>query len=372
MKHLHFTQSVEPLQGGGLGKAAIDLHKAFLMSGTKSLLVSTKETPDEKAIPESVIGLRTGPKKCFYSKTIQRKAAEWGKVFDVIHGHGFYVYPNWSLGAQARIQGKMLVYHPHGFLEPWILNRSKLPKHIAYILFENKNFAYSQLWRALTEKEADQIRSYGVTAPIVVAANGIHLTEYDRDFNPDLIPEKKKKRILFLARLHPKKGLRILLEIWPGIKRNHSDWEVIVAGPDEGGHRQELESLASSLQIEDSIKFVGTVSGDTKLAWLKSSDLFILPSYSEGFSVAVLEAMVCGIPVLATTGCNFPEIFHREAGWICEAEHASLSSALIQALESQEADLHAMGQNGRKLVENKYTWTKIATTIIDATHAHRG
>ena len=371
MKHLHFTQSVEALQGGGLGKAAIDLHKAFISVGTDSFFVSTKEGQNQHDIPNSFIGNRSGPQKCFYSKEIKEHSAKWGDEMDVFHGHGFYVYPNWVLGDQARRQSKMLIYHPHGFLEPWILARSKIPKAIAHSLFENKNFAYAQLWRALTDKEANQIRDCGVKAPIVVAANGVHLEEYDKDSSPDLCPEKKKKRILFLARIHPKKGLKILLEIWPEIQKRFRDWEIIVAGPDEGGHRTELEQLSKSLELSDTVKFIGTVSGDTKLAWLKSSDLFILPSYSEGFSVAVLEAMTCRKPVLITTGCNFPEVTSENAGWICEAEHASLTEALTEALSLPEEELTAMGQCGRALVEKKYTWTKIAETIIDAANEQR-
>ena len=279
MKHLHFTQSVEALQGGGLGKAAIDLHKSFLGVGTESHFVSTREGDSAYSIPNSFIGLRTGFPKAFYSKEIKDRSAQWGEEMDVFHGHGFYVYLNWILGVQARKNSKMLIYHPHGFLEPWILARSRIPKKIAHLLFETKNFEYAQLWRALTQKEADQIRSCGVKAPIVVAANGVHLNEYDKETTPGLCPDKKKKRILFLARIHPKKGLNILLEIWPEIQAQFPDWEIIVAGPDEGGHRTELEQLAEKLDLKDSVQFIGTVSGDTKLAWIKSSDLFILPSH---------------------------------------------------------------------------------------------
>ncbi|MCB1119952.1 MAG: glycosyltransferase [Verrucomicrobiae bacterium] len=368
MKHLHFTQSIEALQGGGLGKAAIDLHKAFLSIGASSHFVSTFEGKTDLKIPKSVIGLRTGPGKAFYSKTIKEQASKWSREMDIFHGHGFYVYPNWALGSAARKNAKPLVYHPHGFLEPWILARSRMAKKVAHFLFETKNFAYAQLWRALTEKEADQIRTCGITAPIVVAANGVHLEEYDREVSAELQLKKRKKQILFMARIHPKKGLKILLEIWPQIKEQFPDWEIIVAGPDEGGHRAELESIIAAHGTSDSVKFIGTISGDTKLAWLKSCDLFILPSYSEGFSVAVLEAMTCGKPVLITSGCNFPEVARENAGWICEADHESVASSLRIALDTPEEDLAAMGGNGRQLVEKKYAWTKIASTIIDATH----
>lgn len=372
MKHLHFTQSIEALQGGGLGKAAVDLHKSFLDNGTESLMVSTNEGSYKDQIPQSFIGKRTGPSKCFYSKEIGVRADEWVKSYDVIHGHGFYVYLNWAIGSKTIKHKKMLVYHPHGFLEPWILSRSRIPKKIAHFLFESKNFRYAQLWRALTLKEADQIRACGITAPIVVAANGIHLEEYDRPFNEATIPTKTRKRILFLARIHPKKGLKLLLEVWPDIAPKYKDWEIIVAGPDEGGHRGELVQLTKRLNIEESVKFVGTVTGETKLAWLKSSDLFILPSYSEGFSVAILEAMACSIPVLGTSGCNFPELADANAGWICEADKTKIADCIDRALQSSDTDLTAMGKNGRQLVEQRYTWKSIATTITDATKEQRG
>ena len=372
MKHLHFTQSVEALQGGGLGKAAIDLHKSFLDNGTESFLISTKENDTTQAIPNSFIGQRTGLQKTFYSKEIRSHAQQWVSENDVVHGHGFYVYPNWAIGSRAIKNEKRLVYHPHGFLEPWILNRSKIPKKIAHWLFETRNFRYAQLWRALTLKEADQIRACGITASIVVAANGIHLEEFDQPPQEDLIPTKTRRRILFLARIHPKKGLKQLLEVWPRIGDRYPDWEIIVAGPDEGGHRGELERLTETMNLQDTVKFVGTVKGPTKLAWFKSSDLFILPSFSEGFSVAILEAMACGIPVLGTTGCNFPELAEANAGWICEPDKEQLSSNLSLALACSKEDLETMGKNGRLLVEKQYTWKSIASKIIDATNEQRG
>lgn len=370
--HLHFTQSLEPLRGGGLGMAAANLHLSFLNGGIPSQLISTHENPKSVAPRNAYVGPVRGPSKCFYSPNLLENAQTILNEADIFHGHGFYVYPNWVIGKYARKKKKPLVYHPHGFFEPWILKRSKWPKRIAHCLFENANFKYAGLWRALTSKEADQTRAIGITAPIVVAPNGIHLEQFEKPISlcERFQKDKRRKRMLFLARLHPKKGLKMLLEVWANLPQSLvKDWEIVVAGPDEDGHLAELQETCSANNLNDTVSFVGTVTGDTKLAWFHTSDLFILPSYSEGFSVAILEAMACNLPVLATTACNFPEIAQEGGGWVCEPDHESLTGSLQSALAVSDQELQDRGNKARSLTESRFTWVKIAKDLSEACNA---
>ncbi len=363
MRHLHFVQSIEPLQGGGLGKAALELHRAFIGRDHHSTLVTTCGATVEDGLPHVHQFERRGPAKAYFSPDLLRTADSLVSTADVVHGHGFYVAPNWILGRGAVRHAKPLVYHAHGFFDPWILSRSSFRKKLAHLLFEDANFRHARLWRALTPKEADQIRAQGVRAPIVVAPNGLDLRPFDI---PVRFLEKPKRRLLFLGRLHPKKGLDLLLEVWAQIKPVRADWELILAGPDEGGFQSFLVRRCVDLDVADTVSFPGVVTGTAKTALIKSADVFVLPSYSEGFPVAVLEALACSVPVVATSQCNFPEMREAGAGWECPAEPAGLARALTEAFRASPDERRERGYAGRRLIETRYDWPAIARVILDA------
>jgi glycosyltransferase involved in cell wall biosynthesis len=376
MRHLHFTQSLEPLQGGGLGRAALDLHLQLLEDGLRSRLVTTRGPDFNRTWPETLQYPRTGPQKAYFAKDLGRDAHRLLAESDVVHGHGFYVYPNWAIGGRAISRRKTLVYHPQGMFEPWILRRSRWKKRLVSILFEDRNMRRCRLWRALTAGEADQIRQQGFSAPIVVAPNGVRLEDYD-NCSPSgpggfKLPERarQKSRLIFMARLHPKKGLDLLIPAWSRLKKYHPKWELLIAGPDEDGYRAEIETMVRDLDAGSATAFVGPVTGNAKREFLKAGDLFILPSYSEGFPVAVLEAMACRLPVIGSHGCNFAELESEGGGWLCAATVESVHKALQNALESSEAERKERGQTARKLVERRYTWPGIAAIIRDGCERH--
>jgi glycosyltransferase involved in cell wall biosynthesis len=144
----------------------------------------------------------------------------------------------------------------------------------------------------------------------------------------------------------------------------------VIAGPDEGGYLQSLRALVRQLSLEKTVSFPGAFSGGQKIVLLKSADLFVLTSHSEGFSVALLEAMACGIPVLATTACNFPELVLDGGGFECPAESDAITKCLDDALSASVEERHQRGNAGRRLVKNNYTWSAISQTIIEACELH--
>jgi glycosyltransferase involved in cell wall biosynthesis len=378
MRHLHFTQSLEPLQGGGLGTSTIALHGRFLAAGVESLLCSTYgETPQ---MPSANIFEfpRTRPNFLYYSPELNNRVRELAAGNDVLHGHGLYVGTNYLFGREARRQGKSLVYHVHGFFEPWILNRSRWKKKLAHWLFESANFRHVALWRALTAREADQIRACGITAPIVVAPNGLTLEDYpvpetkDEPVETPLVPRlaKTARRALFLGRIHPKKGLDLLLSSWAALNGAANGWELVIAGPDENGYLNEIKTTARALNLLDKIRFTGPVTGRAKIALLHSADLFVLPSYSEGFSMGLLEAMACKVPVVATQSCNFPDVTVRQAGWECESTRESVCGTLNEALREDDLARQQRGSNGYRLVKERYAWPAIVSTILQACDAN--
>jgi len=313
----------------------------------------------------------------YFAPDLRTGSAERVAKADVVHGHGFYVYPNWAIGRMARRYRKPLVYHPHGMFDPWILERSRWKKRPVHFLFEKRNMHECRLWRALTNKEADQIRGLGFKAPIVVAPNGVRLEDYDvappTSNLPQLIlPERarNKRRLVFMARLHPKKGLSLLLPAWAGLAERHKDWELVIAGPDEGGYLATVKSLIRELGLESSTTLTGTVTGGAKLELLHRADVFILPSFSEGLPVTVLEAMACRVPVIATHESNISELETEGGGWLCNSVVDSVQRTLSQALTASDAERKSRGRTARALVERKYTWPSIAAAIRDGCERH--
>ncbi|MGO8763585.1 MAG: glycosyltransferase [Limisphaerales bacterium] len=378
MRHLHFTQSLEPLQGGGLGTSAVALHSQFLASGVESLLCATYGKTSQRLTERSLEFRRIKPDFLYYSLALRNSARKLVADADILHGHGLYVGTNYVFGREALRQGKPLVYHAHGFFEPWILNRSRRKKKLAHWLFEDANFRQVKLWRALTSKEADQIRSCGIKAPIVIAPNGLRLEDYpkpeklDEPIETPMIQRlaKAKRRLLFLGRIHPKKGLDLLLPSWASLSHLHKNWELVIAGPDEQGHLSEVRRLVQSLGISEKVRFTGPLTGRAKNLMLYSADLFVLPSHSEGFSMSLLEAMACEVPIVATRACNFPQITASQAGWECEGTTESITGTLKNALLEDDLARKQRGRNGRQLVKEHYSWPVILSTLLQACDDH--
>jgi glycosyltransferase involved in cell wall biosynthesis len=371
LRHLHFTQSLEPLQGGGLGTSVVSLHEQMNRSGFSSVLCSTYADRPRYPIERIREFRRIKPGFLYYSPAMQRHAPRLVRDSDVVHGHGLYVGTNLVFGGEARRQRKPLAYHVHGMFEPYILNRSRWKKRLVHLLFENANVRAVRFWRALTAKEADQIRASGARQPIAVIPNGLDPAGFARPADPGAPIDtalvnalsKDSRRALFLGRIHPKKGLQLLLPAWANLGDRGADWQLVIAGPDEAGYLSEIRALARSLGLGDRVIFTGLVSGEVKTRLLYSADLFILPSYSEGFPMSVLEAWACGLSVLATRECNVGDISTAQAGWECDATLDSVEQGLRVALGASETERRERGGNGRRLLEVRYSWPSIAREL---------
>jgi len=405
--HLHFVQSLEPLQGAGLGQAALSLHLAMrrgksiqcsvgsvqsdpphapssslhasspqapcpLPLASKSMLLATRAEDFDRTWPDVIQGVRKGHAKMFYAPELKRLAAEAVEQAEWFHGHGLYVWMNMWLGGEARKRGKPLVYHPQGFFDPWILRRSRGKKRLAHLLFEDKNIANVRWWRAVSNKEAEQIRAVvGSHAVVHVIPNGVDLDEVDsfqfavssEETEPAWMKRKRPKRLLFLSRIHAKKGLDLLVPAWGKLTKEFPDWELLIVGPDEGGYQVTVEKMIAEAGCGDTCWIHPAVSGAEKHALLRTADLFVLPSYSEGFPMAVLEAAAHRIPVVQTDECNFPELAAAGGAWECRPESECVEKALREALTAEDAERAERGLKGRELVERSYSWDRLAVTV---------
>jgi glycosyltransferase involved in cell wall biosynthesis len=309
-------------------------------------------------------GKVVGPQAIGFSPELKRQLQARAQLPGVIHSHGLWMYPGLAARKCAGQNGCRLLISPHGMLEPWAVNHSSWKKKLAGYLFEHKNLHKAGCLHALCRPEAENFRRYGLKNPVAIIPNGVDMAEFARQADNAIIekfPEiKERRRILFLSRLHRKKGLENLLKAWQKMAADFKDWQLLIAGSGEPAYENELKALSAGLILKRDVVFLGPVYGETKKQILAAADVFILPSFSEGFSVAILEAAAAGLPVLLTPECNFPELAKAGAAIEISTDVSGIENGLRQIVASTDEQRKAMGGRGRDLVKKSYTWPVIA------------
>jgi len=275
----------------------------------------------------------------------------------LIHVHGLWIYPSVA-AIQWSQKRKPYVASPHGMLDPWALKNSGWKKRISAVLYEDRHLRGAACLHALNHSEAEAMRAYGLKNPICVIPNGVELPAASESKSS----HAGNYNLLYLGRLHPKKGLPLLIEAWCRVQRmaEESGWRLIIAGWDQLGHQSELRALAAKLHSGASIDFVGPQFGEGKSSLFREASAFVLPSLSEGLPMTILEAWSWRLPVLMTTSCNLPEGSRDGAAIMTEANVESICAALKQLFSMDRGEREAMGIRGRRLVEEQFRWPRIA------------
>jgi glycosyltransferase involved in cell wall biosynthesis len=244
------------------------------------------------------------------------------------------------------------------------LKRSSWKKWIAALLYEAHNLRQAACLHATSDVEAASFRAYGLQNPIALIPLGISpnwlegVGDGARFCRKNAIPGDTRI-MLFLSRIHPIKGLPLLLEALARIRSLLDGWHLAIVGPDEGGHGRELQRLAQRLGITDLVTFGDAVFGDDKRDAFAAAELFVLPTNSENFSFAVAEALGAGVPVITTQGAPWQDLLGYHCGWWIDISTTALQDALVAATRLSRAELVEMGQRGRDLVARKYTWRQV-------------
>jgi glycosyltransferase involved in cell wall biosynthesis len=280
---------------------------------------------------------------------------------DILHIHGIWMYPSLVSLRSAR-RARPFIVSPHGLLKPLALRNSRWKKRIAALLFENEHLRRAACLHALNPAEADAFRAYGLKNPICVIPNGAILQKDCASPKP-----LKGRSILYLGRFHPLKGLRTLIEAWSAVREEaaKANWRLTLAGWDQNHHRAELERLADQLQVRSTVTFLGPQFNADKDRCLAAASAFILPSESEGMPLSILDAWSWRLPVLMTDACNLPEGSDSNAAIIMAPEVNSIAAAVRQLFSLSDSEREAMGRNGRRLVEERYQWPRIANSVTE-------
>lgn len=286
---------------------------------------------------------------------------------DVVHINACWT-PLCALTAiWAKEAGYKVVYTPHGMLEPWIMRRHYLTRKLPAILFyQRKAIAQANLIHATAESERENLLRLGWNKNVHVIGNCV-----DIDDIPLKPSWKRTGEILFLSRIHVKKGINFLIEAVAAIneecKKKGARCPIsrcTIAGDGDAVYMEELRDMATQLGVEHIMDFIGGVYGNGKWDLFKRADLFVLPTHSENFGIVVAEALACGTPVITTKGTPWHELETRHCGWWTDIGTEATTKALKEFISMPEQELEKMGKNGRMLVEEKYSTEIISRQFI--------
>jgi poly(glycerol-phosphate) alpha-glucosyltransferase len=294
---------------------------------------------------------------------------------DLVHVHGLWKYSSVVAVSWSHRWSKPFIVSPHGMLDAWALKNSAWRKGLAWAVYERRHLREASCIRALCQAEAQAIQALGLRKPICIIPNGVDVPERVKEAPSRLcnvhingaLPGAKI--LLYLGRIHPKKGLGMLLRAWAETPRPR-EWKLVMAGWDQAGHEACLKRLADELGIRwadaidnprspASVFFVGPKVGPNKRKWLRGCDAAVLPSYSEGLPMAILEAWAHGKPVLITPQCHLPEGLDVGAAISIQPDSHAIGRGLQQLFGADLEVLKRMGARGRELVQSRFGWPGI-------------
>ncbi len=375
MKVLHICSALE-FAAGGVAKVIDELTEHLFKKGVAgSIFVTTRRDGREGSFKPEGVEVTAFQQSCvakLYSGHTWRLRDVLQKTianFDIVHIHGAWHYPQYAAYRAAKKSGIPYIVTTHGAYNPWALNFKKLRKMIYKVLVQKRILQEAAAIHAITNEEVKHIRALGVDTPVFMIPNGIDLEDFRslpqrvelERLYPDLC---RKKIMLFLGRIHPIKGLDLLCRAFAEVARVREDIRLLIVGPDNDGYGIQLKKMLEDEGVLDKVVFTGMLIGREKMAALNSADFCAIPSYSEGHSIVTLEAMACGLPVIITHGCNFPEVADFESGIIIEPDVDQLTEAMARLLDNPELRKE-MGENGRRLVADKFIWDKAADDMIE-------
>ena len=356
---LHLCNGLDPVRDGGMVPSILGMTKALASLGGPVNIV----TPTPSRLGDTPL-----------SPTVNLQGPETEleavvRTAEVVHIHGLWQAQSRRGARLAYQQGVPYMVAAHGMADPWALRQKAWKKKVYTALVEGRNLRRASCLHALSRPEIGHLRAFAPRTPICFVPNGVDPAPLenlpDRSSLEEEFPELKGKFILlFYSRIHVKKGLDLLAQAFARIQSDYPEVHLLLAGNDDGALGPFLNRIGDD-GLTPRVTWVGHVSGERARRVWGAADAFVLPSYSEGFSMAILEALVCRLPVLITTACHFSELADFEGGIVVEPVLDEVTRGLRELLERSPEQRAALGATGRALVDQKYTWEQQAQRLAD-------
>ncbi len=276
------------------------------------------------------------------------------KKISLLHAHSLFMMPNIYPSWVARNHNVPLVISPRGAMSQWALTHGSIAKRLFWPLLQRPACSAAHCFHVTSFDEYKDVRRLGFRQPVAIIPNGIDIPATAAAASSD-----SRRTLLFLGRIHPKKGIDILLHAWHAIQNTFPEWELKIVGPDDGLHLAELKAMAQLMTLER-VSFYAPLFGDEKLAAYRDADLFVLPTHSENFGMTVAEALAAGTPAIVTRGAPWAGLETRGAGWWIEIGIDPLVEVLQQAMSETAASLKKRGERGREWMREDFSWSEIA------------
>jgi glycosyltransferase involved in cell wall biosynthesis len=351
---VHLCNGLDPVRDGGMVPSILGMTGALAEQEQDTPVTIVTPTPSRLghlSLPPRIT-LR-GPETDL--EAVVRSA-------EVVHIHGLWQAQTRRGVRAARAAGVPYLIAAHGMTEPWAMRHKAWKKKLYTALVEGKNLRRASCLHALSRPEIGHLRTIAPGTPVCFVPNGVDLAALE-DLPPRSSLEAEfpelagKLLLLFYGRLHAKKGLDLLANAWSALHQDHPDLHLLLAGKDDGALAPLLRQLSES-GLSSRVTWLGHVAGARARQVWGAADAFVLPSYSEGFSMAILEALACRLPVLITTTCHFTELAAAGGGIVVEPTVEALTQGLRDLLDRSPSQRAELGRLGRNLVEREYTWEK--------------
>jgi glycosyltransferase involved in cell wall biosynthesis len=376
LKILRVIRSVDPAGGGPIeGIRQITPHLEALGASTTVASLDPAAAPWLERLPATAIGLGPVSGGYGYRRGLPQRLRALALEHDVVIIHGLWQYHALATWRALRCSDIPYFVYPHGMLDPWFKHSYPL-KHLkkwAYwpwadyrvlrdaraVLFtseQERRLARQSFWLYQAQ---ELVVGYGTSAPSGDA-------ERQRQLFMERFPQLAGKRLLlFLSRIHPKKGPDLLIEAFAAMAASDAKLHLVIAGPDQLGWQVALQQRAAALGIADRLSWPGMLSGDLKWGAFRSAELFCLPSHQENFGIVVAEALACGLPVAIAKSVNIAsEVSAAGAGLVHEDTVAGTKIALMQWLALEPADRALMGQRAAALFRQRFDYGSVAGSLL--------
>ena len=302
-----------------------------------------------------------------FNSALRKQFSDLISSSDGVHIHGLWESSTFIAASAARKARVPYVLSAHGMLEAWALANKRVKKALYAAAIEHRNVARAACLHALTHAEALDYRKFGYAGPIAVIPNGV---EAEPSADPALFFERYpqaqgKQLLLFLGRIHYKKGVDLLVKAWSEVADFFPDAVLVLAGPDSEGTLAQVENTVTRLDLSDRVIFTGMLDAPLKWSALAASSYFVLPSYSEGLSVAALEAMSMGVPLILSEQCNLPQVAESGAGLQIQTSVPSLARALHTALGTSPGKHYVFSAEARALARREFGWGSVTERMAE-------